>query len=190
MSVPVITARESKKKTSAHLYILGGIFFASALVAGSLAHITFKNFIHIKVPSFKAKTITTAENSILTHEYVDPFALITADRQLESRYQLVDLRDAESYRKEHIKKSVNIPYTKGALDETLLQKDKRIILYSYTDYSVENDMVKMYLRTKGYSVSILKTGWNTFRHFSNLWIPEYKWGSIRVDDYVESDNTQ
>lgn len=185
----VIESVQISNRPTNQLYILAGIFLASAVVAGSLTNVVFRNIKTNKDSSHKTQVITIAGEQILKNEHIDPYALFTANRALESKYELVDLRDADSYKKEHIKKSVHIPFDKGSIDLSLVQKSKHIILYSYTDYSSESEQVMSFLQNKGYSVSILKTGWNTFRHFSNLWIPERKWGSIRVDDYIESDNT-
>ncbi len=181
---------ETVQKTYAldkKIYILAGIFFASAIVAGSVTHVTFDQMSAHKPGVKKTEMVKIKGGDILKSPMIDPYELVTADRSLATQYELVDLRDNSSYVKGHIKKSVNVPFHDQSVDLSLIQKSKHIILYSYTDYSSDTQNVMTLLQKEGYHVSILKTGWNTFRHFSNLWIPESAWGTIRVDDFVESD---
>lgn len=125
--------------------------------------------------------------------YVDPYELSKRIDARDQSYTLIDLRDRESFIKEHIKTAVNVPYVDNKVDMRNIEditkkvKEEPVILYSYTSYTQETLQAAIFFLQRGIQTKILRVGWNEWRHFSNLWIPEPKWQTVQVDLYVEGE---
>ena len=96
----------------------------------------------------------------------------------------MDIRDSASYKKAHIKGAVNYSTDKLKKDMQILKK-KRIIIYGDTISSVQSKEVALSLIEKGIDARLMSVGWNEFRHFRNLWIPESQWDLIDINKYIE-----
>lgn len=124
---------------------------------------------------------------------LDPITLI----QSNNVYTIIDIRSKEEYAKSHIKNAVSIPVYRldGAVMRlvelntlvipTHVDKTKPIVLYGPSAYFARNTEVARYLASKGFMVYTLSVGWNEFRHFQNIWVPEALWGTIDVMSFIQ-----
>lgn len=124
---------------------------------------------------------------------LDPITLI----QSKDVYTVVDIRSKEEYAKSHIKKAISIPVYRldGAVMQlvelntlvipTHIDTTKPIVLYGPSAYFARNTEVARYLASKGFMVYTLSVGWNEFRHFQNIWVPEALWGTIDVMSFIQ-----
>lgn len=125
--------------------------------------------------------------------YVDPYELSQLIDARSQTYTLIDLRDRASFVKEHIKTALNVPYVDNKADMRNIEdmakkvKEEPVILYSYTSYTQETLQAAIFFLQRGIQTKILRVGWNEWRHFSNLWIPEPQWQTVQVDSYVEGE---
>ncbi|MEN9328305.1 MAG: Rhodanese-like domain [Candidatus Parcubacteria bacterium] len=125
--------------------------------------------------------------------YVDPYELSQLIDARAQSYTLIDLRDKVSFSKEHIKTALNVPYVDNKTDMKHIEdmakkvKEEPVILYSYTSYTQQTLQAAIFFLQRGIQTKILRVGWNEWRHFSNLWIPEPQWQTIQVDSYVEGE---
>lgn len=124
---------------------------------------------------------------------LDPLALI----QSKDAFTIIDIRSKEEYAKSHIKKAVSIPVYR--LDGVVMQlielnnlvvpthvdRTKPIVLYGPSAYFARNSEVARHLASKGFIVYTLSVGWNEFRHFQNIWVPEALWGTIDVMSFIQ-----
>lgn len=121
------------------------------------------------------------QNNIL---YIDPTDLLTLIDLAENQIVIVDLRDSTAYKKGHIRGSINIS-SADILKKTSVYKGRKVIVYGSSAYSMEPEKAALTLMKAGITVKILTIGWNEFRHFSNIWIPEDRWGKLDITKYIE-----
>lgn len=126
-------------------------------------------------------------------QILDPITLI----QSNDAYTIIDIRSKEEYAKSHIKKAVSIPVYRidGAvmqlaeLHNLIIPRDidrtKPVVLYGPSAYFASTTKVATQLQKQGFHVYVLSVGWNEFRHFQNIWIPELLWGTINVMNYIQ-----
>lgn len=122
------------------------------------------------------KTDVTGEYSV-----VDPMTLVSLIKTRDQSYILIDVRSKKEYEKSHIRGAVQLSESKK------LDSKKTIIVYGNTQYSDETKNVASELAEKGLKVKQLAIGWNEWRHFRNLWVPDNKWAEIDVNDFIVSE---
>jgi len=117
--------------------------------------------------------------------YIDPMTVIKLIDSSDKKVMLVDIRDETSYKKAHIKGTVNysIDQTKNNLKEF---KNKKVIIYGDTSFSITSKEVALFLLEKGIDARLMSVGWNEFRHFKNLWVPESQWSEIDINKYIQT----
>jgi len=145
----------------------------------------------------------TPDNKLKGQETFDPFQVKLDIDKGSFFYALIDLRSRQEFEKGHIRDAVNIPAyirfsdlknlelsEKDILKEThnLLKTRKPIVLYSFTRDSQLTHDVAAILKRNGYQVSSLGVGWNEWRHFTNIWVPEAGWDDFRIDNYIDGEN--
>jgi len=118
-------------------------------------------------------------------------------------YNLVDVRSAEEYEKEHIVGAINIPLYKDSNTsislekeenekerilnsfKDLLKQEKEIILYCYSSPCMSGRKVGKLLADNGIYVKTMNIGWNEWKYSWDSWNHD---GETKVDpkDYVVS----
>lgn len=131
-------------------------------------------------PKEKIKELIELEKYL----YIDPLVVLKLIDTNDEKIMIMDIRDSASYKKAHIKGAVNYSTDKLKKDMQILKK-KRIIIYGDTISSVQSKEVALSLIEKGIDARLMSVGWNEFRHFRNLWIPESQWDIIDVNKYIE-----
>lgn len=127
----------------------------------------------------------------------DPYALVLQIDKGIKDIVLIDLRSPKEYAKEHIKYAINVPaYTSiQSMDRIVLDKafvehvrekagDKSVIVYGHFTGSPVAKEAATLLASQGIGVSSLAVGWNEWRHFKNLWVPEIVWDDLDINKYV------
>jgi rhodanese-related sulfurtransferase len=130
----------------------------------------------------------------------DPYVLKMDLDRGELPYLLLDLRSVEEFETEHIRGAISLPtYTslkdlpKHSLNEkkimekieSLDAKDRAVVVYAHTRDSKLAQDTALILRKNGHEVSVLGVGWNEWRHFRNLWLPEPEWNTVELNNYIE-----
>ncbi len=121
-----------------------------------------------------------------TSLYYDPNDLINDLKKPKTEILLIDCRDKESFKKEHIKKAVFFQ----SIEEVLkLAKDKKsIILYGNYPDEIKVNQIALELLNKNLRVKILAVGYNQFRHLKIYYLPQSQWDKVNPDDWVEGYN--
>ena len=133
-----------------------------------------------------------------TASWVDPYDLLLKMRKGKyDTFLLIDTRSKKDFLKAHIKSAESFPLydEKGdprKLDNSLISnfwekyKDEKrqIILYGTFGESVLVHELSNRLTSKGVKNTRLSVGWNEWRHFRNLWLPESMWDTVHMDEYV------
>ena len=160
-----------------------------------------KNFFNMKNVSQKSsdknkeKSLITIENKVSHSKlkdylkteqdlYLDPITLIELINKKSKKILVFDVREKESYKKEHLKGAVffeSLTQVKK-LDE---KKEKTIIVYGDFSSSVKPKQIALTLLENGFTVKILSIGYNEFRHLKVFWLPQNYWDKINPDDYLE-----
>lgn len=127
----------------------------------------------------------------------DPYVLVL--RFEDTDYLLVDLRSEGEFSREHIRGAVSVPLYGEFTDlkdlkikndfvskvKELRRDKKTVILYGNTrDSAYVRDAVSL-LQNKNVDAYKLGAGWNEWRHFRNLWVPEAQWDTFDPDRYLE-----
>ncbi len=131
-------------------------------------------------PKEKIKELIELEKYL----YVDPLALLKLIDSGDKKIILVDIRDSSSFKKAHIMGAVNFSIDEIKKDISTLKK-KQVIVYGDTASSVLSKEIALLLIEKKINVRLMSVGWNEFRHFKNLWVPENQWDKIDVNKYIE-----
>ncbi len=142
-------------------------------------------------------------NKLQGQEVFDPYQ-VTIDLDKGSMfYELVDIRSPQEFAKGHIRDAVNLPAYQHFSDLRSLQLSERtimsklhkmlpekkpLVIYGTTANSQITHDVAAILSRNGWEVSTLGVGWNEWRHFTNLWVPEAGWDSFDITKYVEEAN--
>lgn len=115
--------------------------------------------------------------------YVSPVDLITLISEKQDSFTLVDVRSSALFEKAHIQTAVNIPdVTRSSIDSI---RAFPVIVYGESPYSQATLQAAKAVSSAGKDVRILSIGWNEFRFFPNLWMPE-DWGNrVQIDDYLQ-----
>jgi rhodanese-related sulfurtransferase len=131
-------------------------------------------------PKEKIKELIELEKYL----YVDPLSLLKLIDSDDQKIVLIDIRDSLSYKKAHIKGAVNYSTDQIKKDVSKFKK-KKIIIYGDTTSSVLSKEIALLLIEKGIDARLMSVGWNEFRHFKNLWVPESQWDKVDVNKYIE-----
>lgn len=132
-------------------------------------------------PKEKIKELIELEKYL----YVDPLTLLKLIDSGDQKIVLIDIRDSLSYKKAHIKGAVN--YSTDQIKKDISKfKKKKIIIYGDTTSSVLSKEIALLLIEKGVDARLMSVGWNEFRHFKNLWVPESQWSEIDVNKYIQT----
>lgn len=129
---------------------------------------------------------------INTNYPLDPFMLVQALGKKQG-VTIIDLRTQKEFDKEHILTAVNVPAKEGSTEYKDVRKTidavkvkQPVILYQDTTYSVEPKIISQQLKKEGYEAVELAIGWNEWRHFTTMWLPESQWDTVSIDKFVES----
>lgn len=126
-------------------------------------------------------------------QVLDPITLI----QTKDAYTIVDIRSKDEFTKSHIKKAISLPVYRidGAIMQLVelnsliiphtIDRTKPVVVYGPSAYFASTKQVAAHLHKQGFQVFVLSVGWNEFRHFQNIWIPESLWGTINVMNYIQ-----
>jgi len=130
-------------------------------------------------PKEKIKELIELEKYL----YVDPLSLLKLIDSGEQNNILIDIRDGLSYKKAHIKGAVN--YSTEQIKKDISKfKRKKIIIYGDTTSSILSKEIALLLIEKSVDARLMSVGWNEFRHFKNLWVPESQWDKIDINKYI------
>ena len=123
---------------------------------------------------------------------IDPIRML----QTAPDVQIVDIRSASEYKKGHIKNAISLPtYTINGkkmqfsdVSKLVIPKTisftKPIVFYGPTANFTQTIESAEQFASNGFRTMTLSVGWNEFRHFQNMWIPESLWGAIDVNSYI------
>lgn len=192
-----------------------GIPFLASFILLFLLLLLLNSKDPLRVPSFQVRTsvhglgdlvsklnIFTSHKSLKGQEVFDPYEVKLDIDKGEMFYALFDVRSPKEFGKGHIRDALNLPaYTsfsdlkKFSISErdligtlrSIMPHKKPILVYGSTrDSQVTHDVAAI-LRRNGFEVSVLGVGWNEWRHFTNLWVPEAGWDSFDIDRYVDEE---
>lgn len=116
--------------------------------------------------------------------YLEPTELIEILKNKKEGIQLVDVRDINSFKKEHIKGAVYF----SSIDHFKKKFfDKKIIFIIYGNYSLEKRPIELayQLVKNGFKVKVLTIGYNEFRHLKVYWLPQSQWDKFQQADFIE-----
>jgi len=116
--------------------------------------------------------------------YIDPLVVLKLIDAGDEKIIIMDIRDSLSYKKAHIKGAINHSIDQVKKDTQNLKK-KKVIVYGDTISSVQSKEIALLLIEKSIDVRLMSVGWNEFRHFKNLWVPESQWDKIDINKYIE-----
>lgn len=160
------------------------IIYVLPLISKNKKNISKKEVVNLieekSAPKEKIKELIELEKYL----YVDPLALLQLIDSGDKKIILVDTRDSSSFKKAHIRGAVNFSIDQIKKDTSFL-KNKKVITYGDTASSVLSKEIALLLIEKKINVRLLSVGWNEFRHFKNLWVPENQWDKIDVNKYIE-----
>jgi rhodanese-related sulfurtransferase len=136
-----------------------------------------------KINSSELKKYLKIEENL----YFEPLELIDWLGKDDKKMILIDVRDKESFKKEHIKEAKNFQSIEEILKVTKINSNLIII---YGDYSndLKTKTIAYRLLEKGFNVKILSVGYNEFRHLKILWLPQSLWDKINPEDFVEKED--
>ncbi|MFA6005824.1 MAG: rhodanese-like domain-containing protein [Patescibacteria group bacterium] len=142
---------------------------AFVTVASISAFLTYKT----ASPLLKNRQIGVVASQVK----LDPYQLV-AHVKNRLAYVIIDTRDKQSYAKGHIR---------GAIlsEQYKVTRGQKVLIYGHTQFDAEPGKLAQQLATKEVDVQVLAVGWNEFRHFSNLWVPEKSWNDFNISDFVE-----
>lgn len=133
----------------------------------------------------------------LETQYYDPIELMDASNR--NKILLIDVRSTQEYQKEHIVGALSYPlYTiqnenikyidSESLSTEGLDKTKSIVIYGPSNAFQRQQAFVSILKKQGFNIKPLAVGWNEFRHFQNIWIPEGLWGKIDVNSIIQKND--
>jgi len=150
---------------------------------------------------FNPPTISTLGNATGETSTVDPNELLVMIKAGDSTIRVIDIRSKQDFNKGHIKSASSFPlYTDSGqvikIDREVLDSfrkqypDKKNTLILYGHFSGTEVVYKLRdeLRKRHVSAAVLTIGWNEWRHFRNLWLPESMWDKININEFVAEGN--
>ena len=133
-----------------------------------------------KINVDELKKILELEKSL----YFDPLNLIEWLKKPDEKMVLVDIRDEESFEKEHIKTAVNFQESNKII-RWLKNKKSTVVIYGSYGNDLKTKTVAYQLINQGIETKILSIGYNEFRHLKILWLPQSLWDKINFEDFIE-----
>ena len=127
----------------------------------------------------------------------DPYTILQGFRKGKQDFLLVDVRSKRDFEKAHIKTAVSFPLyeengevkniTGSTADEFIRQYRQKnsVVVYAQFSGSQPSKDFAAVLRQAGVQASPLAIGWNEWRHFRNLWVPESQWDEVQVEEFIE-----
>lgn len=199
-----LSIRSKYKKGPLEFFVLfiGG-FVVSVLFSAFLLLILFQKIdVSLSVPTYSFGVPSflsfSQSSSRIEASRMDPVVLLGMIKRGDSSYALIDVRSAKEYELGHIKSAISVPVygteflradgsierkgLKDAFKKAVSGKEK-VILYGQSQYSTYPEAVIKALGGK--NIQVLSVGWNEWRHFKNLWVPEAEWDRIDLKDYVQ-----
>jgi len=134
----------------------------------------------VKINVVELKKILELEKSL----YFDPLNLIERLKKPDEKIVLVDIRDKESFEKEHIKTAVNFQEADEII-RWLKSKKSTVVIYGSYGNDLKTRTVAYQLINQGIQTKILSIGYNEFRHLKILWLPQSLWDKINLEDFIE-----
>jgi len=134
----------------------------------------------VKINVGELKKILELEKSL----YFDPLNLIERLKKPDEKIVLVDIRDKESFEKEHIKTAVNFKEADEII-RWLKSKKSTVVIYGSYGNDLKTRTVAYQLINQGIQTKILSIGYNEFRHLKILWLPQSLWDKINLEDFIE-----
>ena len=124
---------------------------------------------------------------------VSPHDLRLEMTSTEPELLIVDVRDAFSYKEEHILGAVNVPISLGP-NEMLkrfqeLQKeypDREFVTYCYSGPCMASRATGKLLSENGIYSKHLNIGWNEWRYSPEDWNNASEWDTLNIQDYTAS----
>jgi len=116
--------------------------------------------------------------------YFDPLNLIKWLKKPDEKIVLVDIRDEESFEKEHIKTAVNFQEADEII-RWLKNKKSTVVIYGSYGNDLKTKTAAYQLINQGIQTKILSIGYNEFRHLKILWLPQSLWDKINLEDFIE-----
>ena len=132
-------------------------------------------------PKEKIKELIELEKYL----FIDPLIVLKLIDASDEKIMIMDIRDNLSYKKAHVKGAINYSIDQIKKD-TVKFKKKKIIIYGDTASSTLSKEIALLLIEKGADARLVSIGWNEFRQFRNLWIPESQWDKIDINKYITS----
>lgn len=124
---------------------------------------------------------------------IDPVRML---QMTPGEIQIVDIRSENEYKKGHIKNAISLP-TYAVVDHKIvfrstdnltipksIVRTKPVVLYGPTAHFMQTSDSANQFASRGFQTLTLSVGWNEFRHFQNIWVPEVLWGVIDVNSYI------
>jgi len=133
-----------------------------------------------KINVDELKKILELEKSL----YFDPLNLIEWLKKPDEKMVLVDIRDEESFEKEHIKTAVNFQEADEII-RWLKNKKSTVVIYGSYGNDLKTKTAAYQLINQGIQTKILSIGYNEFRHLKILWLPQSLWDKINLEDFIE-----
>lgn len=181
--------KEIKKKFVKEIYLRNRKIMVFMFLLGLIIGISYLVFDMPKFPS---------GSQLNNVSHTDPYDLLwQIKRGQYDRFALIDTRSKEDFLKSHIKSAVSFPLISQngepmLVDNALISEFKRqykdenrkIILYGTFGGSALVNEFAGHLNSRGIKVTVLSIGWNEWRHFRNLWLPESMWSTVHMDEYI------
>ena len=150
---------------------------------------------------FNPPTLSNMVNTKSETSLVDPNDLLLMIKAGDQTTKIVDIRSKQDFNKGHIKSASSFPlYTDSGqlikIDRELLdgfrkqypEKKNELILYGHFSGTVVVYKLRDELRRRHVNAAALTIGWNEWRHFRNLWLPESMWDKININEFVAEGN--
>jgi rhodanese-related sulfurtransferase len=187
-----IIVKENKNQSKKFILTI----FLPFLVSFFIVFFLVKNFYQQKTISFKKslskknqetkininelKKVLEIEQSL----YFNPLDLIEWLKKPDEKIVLFDIRDKESFEKEHIKTAVNFQEANEII-QWLKNKKLTVVIYGSYDNDPKTKTVVYQLINQGIETKILSIGYNEFHHLKILWLPQSSWDKINLEDFIE-----
>lgn len=120
---------------------------------------------------------------IINGLYIDPMTLTKIIDSNTSEVLIIDTRSSKDFERSHIRNSKNMSKDE-ILKEYKSLRNRKVIVYGENSYDPTPKDIAVFLLGKRTDVRVLAVGWNEFRHFRNLWVPEGLWNKIDIDKYI------
>ncbi len=94
---------------------------------------------------------------------IDPYTVRSIVDSKDDSYQIIDVRDNESFKKGHVPSAINIPSHEWKEHLNNLNKNKKLILYCYHAVCFAAPKVALKLAKEGYDVIEMVGGFDEWQ---------------------------